>query len=127
MHIIFVPCILWSALLVGTLTGELLPVSQFTSFLRGDLAFIAATLYALYYIYLDLFAGVTASVWLALFYVTSEKVATMLTTSDMWKLFGVMQVVAWSAQIIAHRVAEGSYCILTMVMVLVSQYTTAQY
>jgi uncharacterized membrane protein YGL010W len=86
-----------------------LPVSQFTAgWVKGDLAFIAASTYALYYIYLDLFAGVTAAAWLALFWVTSEQAAASLTTQQMWQLFGVMQFVSWTAQILAHKIAEGA-------------------
>lgn len=58
MHIVFVPCLVWSALVFMTYTGPLATLPLLSELVPVNAGFVVALMYMLYYLYLDFWAAV---------------------------------------------------------------------
>eukprot|EP01098_Paradermamoeba_levis_P003753 TRINITY_DN1669_c0_g1_i1.p1 TRINITY_DN1669_c0_g1~~TRINITY_DN1669_c0_g1_i1.p1 ORF type:complete len:210 (-),score=65.02 TRINITY_DN1669_c0_g1_i1:46-675(-) len=114
IHLVFVPTILWTALVLLCYSGPLFDIPFVRNLLAGsalspyvvfNFSFLLVCFYSVYFIILEPFAGVTFSVVLYLFWLSATYF--QLTTPDAWQPALVANVVAWIAQFIGHGVFEG--------------------
>lgn len=133
IHLLFVPAIWWSACvflcysgpllpwgegdLADTLVAAGLPASSVPEWLLRlvvpDLGLVAFLLYSLYYLTLDLFAGITYAPVLAGLYLSSSWLVQELPETA-WQLALGVHVLSWFMQIVpGHLMFEGRKPALT--------------
>jgi uncharacterized membrane protein YGL010W len=108
IHIICVPIIFWTVLVwlsvYGTVTFADVSFGLLSHPFPVNFAFIATTVYALFYILLEPVAGITVSIILyALCYTANIYAATPYAAFNAV----IIHVVCWILQFIGHGVAEG--------------------
>lgn len=112
IHTVFVWPIFFTALVLGSFTPAfgLLPFPPgtfpFQEYMVLNLSFVAAVLYALFYIMMDMKAGTIAGALCLLCWVSSNALAQRLGFSLAWKVVLVSQLVCWIGQFIGHGVFE---------------------
>eukprot|EP00252_Welwitschia_mirabilis_P022987 TRINITY_DN638_c0_g1_i1.p1 TRINITY_DN638_c0_g1~~TRINITY_DN638_c0_g1_i1.p1 ORF type:complete len:201 (+),score=16.54 TRINITY_DN638_c0_g1_i1:358-960(+) len=112
IHTLFVWPIFFTALLLGSFIPPIveLPVSAgsfpFQEYVVFNLSFIAAVVYALFYIMLDKKAGALAGVLCMLCWIGSNALGQKLGFSLGWKVALIAQLICWTSQFIGHGVFE---------------------
>uniref|UniRef100_A0A0D6QTC0 DUF962 domain-containing protein n=1 Tax=Araucaria cunninghamii TaxID=56994 RepID=A0A0D6QTC0_ARACU len=112
IHTLFVWPIFFTALVLGCFTPAIgvLPFPpgtfSFQEYMVLNLSFVAAMVYALFYIMLDKKAGAIAGALCFLCWVSSNALAQRLGFSLAWKVVLVSQLVCWTSQFIGHGVFE---------------------
>jgi uncharacterized membrane protein YGL010W len=120
IHAIFVPAIWWSTVVMLSLsTGDFYPglgaaaaqlgvPSIIASNLLANGALVGFLIYALYYVYLDRVAGVFASFFLFLMYLSACHMCLSLGSELSWKIAAGVNLLSWYMQIHpGHGIFEG--------------------
>ncbi|KAJ6801728.1 putative endoplasmic reticulum membrane protein [Iris pallida] len=104
IHVLFVWPIFYTALLLFQYTPPLLRLPHLD--LDLNLAFLFASLYALFYVAMDRKAGSLAALLCGLCWLGSRTLAARLGFSLGWKVVLAAQLFCWTGQFIGHGVFE---------------------
>jgi len=106
IHVICVPIIFWSALVLLAYTGPLLNFKILNNYYVNG-GFIMISAFAIYYTIMDIFAGVTYSVVMGIFWTTSLVFYSTVGFDTAWKYALFIHIAGWIFQFIGHGVFEG--------------------
>jgi len=112
IHFVFVPLILFTAMIWGATAGPLLPTPSFVPKIAPDWPVVlnvpafAALLAGSYYITLDPVAGIVATALLVVGWLSATHLCVVYP-GVAWKYATVLHVVGWIAQFVGHGVFEG--------------------
>eukprot|EP00127_Corallochytrium_limacisporum_P004262 Clim_evm207s157 gene=Clim_evmTU207s157 len=110
IHIIFVPQILWSALVWLSYSGPLIDIKQFwpgaPDYIELNAAFLLISVYISYYLILTPIAALPYSFFLAYLWISAGQFRDALG-DDAVTLSLIVHATGWAMQFIGHGVAEG--------------------
>ncbi|KAI7863524.1 hypothetical protein BDF14DRAFT_1842683 [Spinellus fusiger] len=110
IHLIFVPTLFWTGLVVGAKTGPLIPVEYLPAFFHSlpswstNLSFATVLLYSIYYAVLDSTAAIIyAPILLTMAYTATQY---QMTTPGAIRNAIIIHIISWLFQFAGHGFAE---------------------
>jgi len=105
IHVLCVPAILWSTLVLLAYTGPIANIKILDYNFNGGL--ILVMLFGIYYTLMDVLAGVTYSIIMGILWTTSLAFCSTMGLQTAWKYALTINIIAWIFQFIGHGVFEG--------------------